>query len=55
LKTIVKWLPVLALAGLIGCNKGKDLNKDLKPVDPGTGKPHAVKDAGKDDPSPALK
>jgi hypothetical protein len=51
---MAKWLQVLALFCLIGCGK-KDLNKDLKPLDPNVGKPTPVKDAGKDDSARALK
>jgi len=55
LKSIAKWFAVFALVGLIGCGKGKDLNKDLKPVDSGSGKPSAVKEGVKDDAGHALK
>jgi hypothetical protein len=56
LKLIFRLFAVAALIGIVGCSKSSaDLNKSLKPVDAGSGKPHAVKDMDKGETGHALK
>jgi hypothetical protein len=56
LKPFAKWVAIIALVGLFGCTKGgKDLNKNLKPVDTNAPKPQAIKDASKAEGGQALK
>lgn len=54
MKPIAKWMLFVALLVIFGCGK-KDLNKDLKPVESGGGKPQLIKDGAKDDSAKALK
>jgi hypothetical protein len=51
LKPFLKLVVLIAFVATLGCGSGKDPNKNLKPIPPGSPKPAAVKDAAKQEDS----